>query len=98
MKLGPCPSQFPAAYVVAFVQELGVEQTGNVQFLQSGVSPSKKLASVDFPAPVWPTITILGSCNFTIFTIANMEKMISINLTIMSGYLGITVSNNDLND
>ena len=35
-------------------------QTGNVQFLQRGLSPIKTLAKEDFPAPVAPTMTMCG--------------------------------------
>ena len=35
-------------------------QTGNVQFLQRGLSPIKTLAMEDFPAPVAPTMTMCG--------------------------------------
>ncbi len=37
------------------------EQTGNVQFSQTGLSPMRTFAKDDFPTPVAPTMTMCGS-------------------------------------
>ena len=62
-------------------------QTGNVQFEQSGDSPRRTLASVDFPVPVWPTITNLGSGNSSKLTIGNKERMMNKSLTMIDSFL-----------
>jgi hypothetical protein len=36
-------------------------QTGNVQFLHTGLSPIRTLAKEDFPTPVAPRMTMRGN-------------------------------------
>ena len=54
------PSHGPKPKVVSLVQVSIPEQTSNRQLLDRGSQPRKALARDDFPAPVLPTMTILG--------------------------------------
>ena len=62
VKLSPMPNQVPFPIVVSLVQESIPPQTPNMQTPVSalGSQPSKALAKELLPAPVGPTMTILG--------------------------------------
>ena len=55
------PSHGPTPRVVFLVQEANPPQTPNIHPSSFGSQPNKAFAKELFPAPVGPTITILGT-------------------------------------